>query len=105
MVSFCWPQLVLARAFKMLRRGVMRETRLFMCGPKVKRGSRVTPRIQGCHSSGRVELLRMICSVELDRLLPYVMTVDLGAERAIPCSSAHCETQASCSERAEAAAV
>ena len=34
-VSFCWPQWVPARAFKMLRRGVMRETRLFMRGPKV----------------------------------------------------------------------
>ena len=35
-VLFCWPQLVPARDIKMLRRGVMRETRLFMCGPKVK---------------------------------------------------------------------
>jgi len=33
---FCWPQLVPAKAIKMLRRGVMRETRLFMGGPKLK---------------------------------------------------------------------
>ena len=107
MVSFCWPQLVPARALRMLRRGVMRVMRLLMCGPKVKWGSRVTPRMRGCLSSGRVLLLRVICGVALDCLLSGVnrVTVDFGAERASPCSSAHCETRVACSERAEAAAV
>ena len=52
-------------------------------------------------------LLRMICGVTLDCLLSDVnkVTVDLGAERASPCSSAHCETRVACSERAEAAAM
>ena len=33
---FCWPKLVPARAFKVLMRGLIGETRLLMCGPKVK---------------------------------------------------------------------
>ena len=67
----------------------------------------MTPRIKGCLSSGRVELLRMICGDALDCLLSYVsrVTVDLGCERASPCSSAHCETRDACSEMAEVAAV
>ena len=33
------------------------------------------------------------------------VTVDLGAERVSPCSSAHCETRVACSERADSAKV
>ena len=49
----------------------------------------------------------MICGVDLDCLLSDVnrVTVNLGAQRASPCYSAHCETRVACSERAEAAAV
>ena len=48
----------------------------------------MTPRIRGSLSSGRVELLRMICGVTLDCILAGVnrVTVDFGAERASPCS-------------------
>ena len=85
----------------------MRGMRLLMCGPKVKWGSRVTPRMRGFLSSGRVLLLRVICGVPLDCLLSDVnkVTVDLGAERVSPCSSAHGETRVACSERAEAVSV
>ena len=63
--------------------------------------------VRRCLSSVRMKLLRMICGVALDCHLSDMnrVTVDLGAERASPCSSAHCETWLACFERAEAAAV
>ena len=51
----------------------------------------------------------MICDVALDGLFfssdVNRVTVNSGAERASPCSSAHCETQDACSVRVAAATV
>ena len=54
-----------------------------------------------------MELIWLVCGVALDCLLSDVnrVTVDLGAERVSPCSSAHGETRVACSERAEAVSV
>ena len=52
-----------------------------LCPPAPEGEVRVTPRIRGCLSSGRVELLRMISGVALDcRLLSDVnrVTVDFN---------------------------
>ena len=57
-VSFCWPQVVPARAFRMLRRGDARETIEAMWGEKVKWGSKVTPSIRGFLLRGRGEFSR-----------------------------------------------
>ena len=57
-VSFCWPQLVPARARMILRRGVARLMIDEMCGVKVKGVSKITPRMRGLRSRGRGELLR-----------------------------------------------
>ena len=58
MVSFCWPQVVPARALMMLRRGVMRDMRDEMCWLKVRCGSKVTPKIRGFLSRGKRESQR-----------------------------------------------
>ena len=52
-VSLLAPQLVPARARRMLRRGAAREMMDEMCGEKVKWGSQVTPRMRGLRSSGK----------------------------------------------------
>ena len=58
-VSLCWPQVVPASAFKMLRRGEARVISDLMWGAKVKWGSRVTPSIRGFLSKGSCEPLRV----------------------------------------------
>ena len=57
-VSTCWPQVVPARALRTLRRRVAREMWLVMWEPKVKRGSRVTPKRRGFLARGSGMLLR-----------------------------------------------
>ena len=104
-VSDCWPHVVPARAFRIFSRGVARVTKLEIWWPKVKWGSRVTPSRRGCLSRGRGVLLRRTVGCVLDCCLSEVKSVtdDLGAERESPRSSAHSETRAACSVRAEAA--
>ena len=57
-VSLLAPQVVPARARRILRRGVARVMIEEMCGEKVKWGSKVTPRMQGLRFRGRVSLSR-----------------------------------------------
>ena len=57
-VSFCWPQLVPARARMMLSRGVARLMMEVICGVNVKWGSNITPRMRGFCSRGKGELRR-----------------------------------------------
>ena len=96
---------MVARRFRMLSRGVARETILEMWWPKVKWGSRVTPSRRGCLSRGRGVLLSRTVGCVLACCLSEVKSVtdDLGAERESPRSSAHLETRVACSVRAEAA--
>lgn len=60
MVSFCAPQSEPARALRMLRREVARETMSEMWGEKVKWVSKVTPRIFVDLERGRSWLFRKI---------------------------------------------
>ena len=56
-VSFGWPQVVPARAFMMLRRLENLVVMFLIWRPKVKRGSKVIPKILGFLSSGIMLLL------------------------------------------------
>ena len=79
--------------------------RLVMWEPKVKWGSRVTPRRRGFLARGRGVLLRVTVGCVLDWCLSDVKSVtdDFGAERESPRSPAHAETRVACSVRVEAA--
>ena len=56
-VSFWWPQVEPPRAFSILSRLEHLAVMDLTCGPKVKSGSKVTPRILGFMSSGRILVL------------------------------------------------
>ena len=55
-VSFYWPQDVPARALRMFSRLVDLDLIILVCGVNVSDGSRVTPKILGVLSRGRVVL-------------------------------------------------
>ena len=56
-VSFWWPQVVPARAFMKLRRLDVLVVIFLIWGLKLKRGSKVIPKIMGFLSSGMTSLL------------------------------------------------
>ena len=94
MVSLCWPQVVPASARRMLILGVAREMMELMRRVNVKWGSSVTPSMRVCLARGRGVFFRVTWGCEWDWCVSEVkrVTVDLGADREIPCSSAHRET-------------
>ena len=57
-VSTCWPQVELLSSFRTPILGAARVQRLSMWALKVSKGSKVTPRMRGLRSKGRMLLLR-----------------------------------------------
>ena len=93
-VSFCWPQLVPARAFMMFSRGDAREIIDETWEEKVKWGSKITPRMRGFLLRGRKELRRDTCGWRWDWCKSEVKSVtdDFAGDTESPLSSAHAET-------------